>query len=791
MPTRYEKEYYHKQGYRVPVAILLRRLPEHPFGNRTCTIGAIQDLTEIKAKERALEEARKIAEMANQAKSQFVANISHEIRTPMNSMLGLAQLLLGTDLDVRQKRWVEKIHSAGQLLLGIINDILDLSKIEAGKLELEQRVFKLDDVLANIIGVVAESAEAKGLEFLLDVHPDVPFSLVGDPLRLGQVLLNLVNNAIKFTEKGEVIVTIKVRENLGQAVVLDFSVRDTGIGMSPDQQQKIFTPFVQADSSITRRYGGTGLGLAISRQLVNLMGGELACTSKPGEGSTFYFTARFGIGPEIEPVLESHDIRILVADDHAITREILETTLVHKGFVVDTASSCSEVWAKLQEKPFDLVLLDCKIADIDSSAITKMIASMQKAPKIILMITHGRQEIMQSFAGLPIAGYLLKPVTPSLLIDAILSALGKQTCIDLAGEAAPIKPGGSYHGASVLVVEDHEINQEVVKEILSQFGLEVHIANNGQEAIEFLERMPVDLVLMDVQMPVMDGLTATRLIRQQKQFDRLPIIAMTAHAMPEDQKQCLDAGMNDYLTKPVDLKELSRVLARWLNPAFATAGRMPAKQHPFERKAVWQGAGLDVDGAMARLGGNIDRYQKLLAQFCVQYRDIASRLHKLFEDGNINELVHIAHALKGSAGNLGATKVHEAAMHLETITQEGDAMAIMQAIDVLSDALQPLLSIGSPMPSDSQAMAEITLDTDSKAKLQTLLQTLYKQLSEADTEAVETIETLQTLLPSSNALQQLTQCVQDYDFDAALSIMKTMMPSFANESEKNDEYQPS
>ena len=781
MPVRYEKEYYHKNGDRVPVAILLRRLPKHPFGNRVCTIAAIQDLSVIKAKERVLEEAREMAEIANRAKSQFVANMSHEIRTPMNTILGLAQLLLGTALDARQRRWVEKINNAGQLLLGIINDILDLSKIEAGKLELEQRVFRLDDVLANIIGVVAGSAEEKGLELLLDVHPDVPFSLVGDPLRLGQVLLNLVSNAIKFTEKGEVIVTIKAKENLGQEVVLEFSVQDTGIGMSPDQQQRIFTPFVQADSSITRRYGGTGLGLAISRQLVTLMGGKLGCTSKPGEGSTFYFTARFGIGPEVEPALDAHDIRILIVDDHTLTRDVLKTALSRKGFMVDAASA-TEVWAKLQNNPFDLVLLDWKIGGgIDTFEITKMIASMPKAPKIILMIAHGCEEIIQSFTGLPIAGYLLKPATPSLLIDTILSALGKQTLINLAGEPSLLKTGGSYHGASVLVVEDNEINQEVAKEILSKFGLEVHMANNGQEAIEFLQRMPVDLVLMDVQMPVMDGLTATRLIRQQKQFDRLPIIAMTAHAMPEDQKQCLDAGMNDYLTKPIDVQALSRVLARWLNSALEKPIRISAKQSPFESKPDWQEAGLDIDGALARLGGNVERYQRLLARFCAQYRDIASRLHQIFIEGNINEIVQMTHTLKGSAGNLGATKVYEAAMHLETIAKEGDAVAIMQAIDALSDAMQPILSVVLPRPSESQAMAESALDTENQAKIEALLKTLYKQLSEADTDGVETIEALNALLPPSSELQQLTKCVQDYDFDAALSIIRTMAASLAIE----------
>ena len=786
-PVRYEKEYCHKSGCRVPVAILLRRLLQHPFGNRTCNIAAIQDLAETKAKERVLEEAREMAEIANQAKSQFVANMSHEIRTPMNSVLGLVHLLLGTGLDARQRRWVEKIHHAGQLLLGIINDILDLSKIEAGKLELERKTFKLDDVLANVIGVVAGSAEAKGLDFLLHVHPGVPSSLVGDSLRLGQVLLNLVNNAIKFTEKGEVVVTIKVRENLGQEVLLDFAVRDTGIGMSPDQQQQIFTPFVQADPSITRRYGGTGLGLAIARQLVSLMGGELGCTSKLGEGSTFYFTARFGIGAETEPTPEVRGIRILVADGHAITRDMVKATLLRKGFMVDTASSGNEVWSKLQGQPFDLVLLDWKIADIDGLEITKTIESMQQGPKVILLTAHGREEVMQSFAGLPIAGHLLKPMTPSLLMDAILSALGKQTRIDFAGEASPVKPGASHHGASVLVVEDHEINQEVAKEILSKFGLKVHIASNGQEAIEFLQHNPVDLVFMDVQMPVMDGLTAARLIRQQKQFEKLPIIAMTAHAMLEDQKQCLDAGMNDYLTKPLDLKVLSGVLARWLNPAFVQSGGVPLKPRPFEPKAAWQKAGLDVDGALARLDGNVERYQKLLAKFCAQYRDIANRLHQLVKEESTDEIVQLAHALKGSAGNLGATKVYEAAMRLETLAQKGDTAAIRQAIEAASDALQPLLSVMSLIPLESKAMAESTLDAESQAKVQVLLQTLYKQLLEADAEAVETLETLQTLLPPSSQLQQLAKCVQDYDFDASLPIIKTIAASFKIELEQDDD----
>ena len=631
---------------------------------------------------RVIEKARANAEAATRAKSEFLANISHEIRTPMNAILGFAGLGTHLDLPAQPLDYFRKISRAGQSLLQIINDVLDFSKIESGKLELEALPFDLPDTLNQIADLFAWRAAERGLELVIGAAPDVPCNLLGDPLRLGQILVNLVGNALKFTARGHIELRVEVDASSpavtpGGPLVLRFSVEDTGLGISQEQQARLFQAFAQADASTTRLYGGTGLGLAISQQLVRKMGGEFKVDSEPGVGSSFSFTVHLQAAadqsPRVQPVpAAAQGKRVLVVDDSESTRHMLKIQLTMLGLKARAVGSGTAAVAALQLDPYDVLLIDADMPDVDGIDTLHRIAEdpeLAAVPAVLMVTAYAREHDKDTIEQTRNMPFLDKPANPQQLRNAILSALGMETSQLTSNISAPPSVAiQRIRGARVLVVDDNSINQQVAAEILQRAGVRVDLAGSGEEAARMTDAGSYDAVLMDIQMPDMDGYQATAVIRRNERHAALPIIAMTAHAVAGYRERCLDMDMNDYVTKPIDPDTLYAVLATWVQPDLSRAEAAADAERvarPVSSAPATPRAGIDMQAAMERLGGHEALLAQLLGLFAHDFEASVRQIHDAIHAGDLARAADLVHRIRGAAGNLSANQLFNTASALE------------------------------------------------------------------------------------------------------------------------------
>ena len=700
--TPYEKDYVRKDGERVSVLIGAALLE----GSRDHGVAFVLDLTERRQAETE-RAARQVAEAANEAKSEFLANMSHEIRTPMNAILGMSHLALQSGLNPQQFNYVQKVHRSAESLLGIIDDILDFSKIEAGHLQMEQIPFEIGEVMDDLANLVGLRAEEKGLELVFELPPAFIVPILGDPARLLQVLINLSNNAVKFTEHGEIIAAVEVLERDGNSVWLRFEVRDTGIGITPEQQKRLFLPFSQADASTSRRFGGSGLGLAISRQLVRMMGGELEVESTPGLGSRFRFSARFGLGQQSaldgpsEFGEELRGLRVLIVDDNDCVRELLQTMALSLGLRASTAIDGGTAidaiaLADERDEPYELLLLDWKMPGMDGVACAQklMLTPLRHRPPTVLMLTaFSRADIERRLDAdrLAVAGILIKPVTPSSLVDACLGALHRprpRPSRSALREETLNNHRAGLAGTRILLVEDNAFNQELARDLLSREGIVVQVAGDGREALQLLLREPFDCVLMDCQMPVMDGYAATRALRAEPRWRDLPVIAMTANAMIGDREKVLAAGMNDHIAKPIRVEEMFATLARWLRPLGRTPAVVPPMPADLEKLP-----GIDSRDSLANLMGDVQLYRRLLGMFRDRQASFADQFRVAVAGRDLAEATRLAHDLKSVAGMLGAHGLSEPAAALERACSSADGQSNFDALlEAVSCQLDPVIA---------------------------------------------------------------------------------------------------
>ncbi len=777
-----EVEGRRRDGTPVPLELNISRAEVE---GRTLFTGILRDITERKRILRELIEAREQADSASRAKSMFLANMSHEIRTPLNPIIGMAHLLLRTDLDRMQAEYARKIHQSGRHLLKIINDILDFSKIEAGQLTLEQTAFELDEVLESITSVVSERASNKGLELVFDVPMDVPRRFCGDPLRLSQILINFANNAVKFTETGEIDIKVAVLEETTDSAQLRFSVRDTGIGISDEQKARLFTSFQQADDSTTRRFGGTGLGLAICRRLATLMGGEVGVDSVLGRGSTFWLELRLKKSNEQsvallpEPTLRGR--RALVVEDNASARQALRDMLRSMTFEVDAASDGPEaIRFARNNAPYDVVFADWRMPGMDGIETVRQLrkgSAAETSPAYILVTAYGREDVLRAAETADIDDILVKPLSPSQLFDSVVRVLrhragivpeGESVAIDGAGETPP-----DIAGRRVLVVEDNDLNRDVAIDLLQSAGLAVDTAENGALALDALESRWCDAVLMDVQMPVMDGYTAAREIRRRYPGNPLPIIAMTANAMSGDREKCLEAGMDDHVAKPIDPDDLFAVLSRWLPAGSAVKtpdGGEPADGPPAPPEVH---ESVDAEIGMRRVLGKRDRYIKMLDRFAESQAAAGERIAAALAAGDLESAEREAHTTRAVAGNIGALEIVARAEEVEqAIQSRRKPEDVEPLLDRLAASLRPVLAgiaalpeLARPSPSPVTAVSAPDA-SDTLARLRRLL-------DDDDAEAQDLAAAEQPAIRAAvgdRLFDPLMQAIEAFDFEKAREI---------------------
>ena len=778
----------------------------------TRTISEQKKFLEIKVGERTqeLQEQTKKAESATLAKSEFLANMSHEIRTPMNAIIGLSYLALKTPLNRRQFDYLRKIRDSATSLLGIINDILDFSKIEANKMELERIDFNLESVLENISNVASLKAADKGIELLFSLPLKADFLLIGDPLRLGQILLNLVSNAIKFTEVGEVVVSVELLDCQEDTSTLRFSVRDTGIGMTDEQISRLFQSFLQADMSTTRRFGGTGLGLAISYRLAEMMGGSISVESCPAVGSTFTFQARFAChkatteNVNVTPI-DLGDLRVMVVDDNATSRDILIGVL--SGWSVHAVAFASghEAIKALEEAsiaktPFNLVLMDWQMPGMDGLEATQLIKAnplITLAPTIFMVTGFSCEEVISRAEQLGIKAILQKPVSNSVLFDTIVSVFRGHSPLSVrqfVEGASSTELTVHAAGSRILLVEDNEINQQVAKELLVGFGLVVEVVNNGLAAVETVTHRPEDFdaVLMDIQMQEMDGLEATRRIRAALGRDRPPIIALTAHAMASDRVKSLEAGMNDHITKPFNPHQLVVTLNRWLSPkegiampavvavpAVPTGDHLPDALPPF-----------DITAALLRVNGNHELLRELIIKFGENYADTVSKLREMADSGATINVGQLAHTLKGLAGNLEAKDLFAASNNLEQACRQGDVSEIAELIRQVEVQMIPALATAKALAAVKPPAAAPTLPSApvlDSSTLIALVAELRLLLSQHNAKAAQSFFKFQSAIIGSgcdDALAAMDAAIDEFDFTEALRHLNLICETMGIESQK-------
>jgi len=725
-----------------------------------------------------LAKATEAAENAAQTKSDFLANMSHEIRTPMNAIMGLTHLALRGELADKQRDYLEKIQQSAQHLLGIINDILDFSKIEARKLTVEAVEFELEKVLENVSTLVYEKCMAKGLSLSFDVAPDVPARLIGDPLRLGQVLINYANNAVKFTESGGITLSVQRSADTGDGLELYFAVTDTGIGLTPEQCARLFQSFQQADGSTTRRFGGTGLGLAISKSLAELMGGAVGVTSEPGHGSTFWCTVR------LQEAASGARARVLVVDDETSLGTLVRLILEPHGYDVVAVESGAAALEVLIEAPFDLVLLDWQMPGMDGLELARRVRAMQllAQPRLVMLTGFGDASIGVQATAAGIDRLMLKPFNPQVLLEEV------GTISRVPSGAAPKAPGASKEddrealrkiaGARILLVEDNELNQEVALGLMEEGGFVIDVAGNGQLAVERVLVGNYDIVLMDLQMPVLDGLSATVKLRAIPAFAELPIVAMTANAMAGDRERCLEAGMNDHVAKPLEPAALWRALLNWIKPREGLG--MPAPAAPVAAPAPAgagsvlpdQIPGLDLVDGLRRTLGKETLYRSLLRKFVTTQGGFGADLSAALAAGDYTTAERYAHTLKGVCGNLGAPGLGVLAGELEkSLGAHDDLASISPKLEIVTQQLAELLAaISAALPPDEQAVAAEAVDWEA---LRPLIAQLRALLEDSDAEALELLEANGKALHAAfgPAYRKIEKCVRDFDFEAGLEAL--------------------